>query len=97
MSESVAELFSRNALERLHTDAEIDQIIEYLRQQRREQAEREAKGLGPRKTVKASQAEDVGWQGERKRHQLPARLRLPEHPGGAAACGPGRPIQPDPA
>ena len=52
MSESIAELFSRNVLGRAHTDAEIDQIIEYLRQQRREQAEREAKGLRPRKPPK---------------------------------------------
>ena len=58
MNESVAELFSRNVLERPHTDAEIDQIIEYLRQQRREQAEREAKGLAPRKPVKAAQVEE---------------------------------------
>jgi len=51
MSE-IAELFSRNVLEQPHTDAELDQIIEYLRQQRREQAEREAKGLRPRKPPK---------------------------------------------
>jgi hypothetical protein len=48
MSE-ISELFSRNVLERPHTDDELNQIIEYLRQQRREQAEREAQGLRPRK------------------------------------------------
>ena len=57
MSE-ISELFSRNVLERPHTDAEIDQTIEYLRQQRREQAEREARGLAPRKPIKASQVEE---------------------------------------
>jgi hypothetical protein len=55
MSE-ISELFSRNVLERPHTDAEIDQIIEFLRQQRREQAEREAKGRGPRKPVRSKNA-----------------------------------------
>lgn len=58
MNESVAELFSRNVLERPHTNAEVDQIIEYLRQQRREQADRKAKGLAPRKPVKTTQVED---------------------------------------
>jgi hypothetical protein len=51
MSE-IAELFSRNVLEKPHTDEELNLIIEYLRQQRREQAEREARGLRPRKPVK---------------------------------------------
>jgi hypothetical protein len=59
MSESIAELFSRNVLGRAHTDAEIDQIIEYLRQQRREQAEREAKGLGPRSQSRPVRSKNV--------------------------------------
>ena len=40
MSE-ISGLFSRNVLERPHTDEELDHIIQDLHQQRREQAEHE--------------------------------------------------------
>ena len=46
MSE-ISELFSRNVLERPQTDEGLDQLIEHLRRQRREQAGREAKRLAP--------------------------------------------------
>jgi hypothetical protein len=48
----LAELFSRNVLERPHTNEGLDQIIAYLRKLRTEAAEREANGLRPRKPVK---------------------------------------------
>jgi hypothetical protein len=58
MSEaSISDLFNQDVLEKPHTEEELNRIIEYLRQQKREQAEREAKGLRPHRPLLAAQVE----------------------------------------
>jgi len=65
MSE-ISELFSRNVLERPHTDEELERIIAHLREQRKAAAERIAQGLPPQRPKTAEQI-------ERERARIAAR------------------------
>jgi hypothetical protein len=64
MTESIAELFDRNILDKPHTEEELDRIIAYMREHfarvAADDAFRAAKGLGPRKAFKLAEFEERG-------------------------------------
>jgi hypothetical protein len=99
MTESIAELFDRNILDKPHTNEELDRIIAYMREYRAraaaDDAFRAAKGLSPRKAVKLAEFEERERRVAAKAAKAEAKAKAKAEKASAKAAAKRDPAQTD--